>query len=422
MISSSGNGNVPDLRQFGLGGLGSTSDLTVTLRDLFKQMGETQEPFPPMMFLNTLRTTFPQFAQRARDGHGYAQQDAEEAWSQVVTQLRQKLKIKNPNEGERSTKPEVSFVDTYMSGKFQSSMECSDPAAKEGGEQPVESEDTFLKLDCHITGETNHLRDGLTAGLKETINKRSEVLGRDVDYIKSSRIARLPKFLPVHFIRFDYRRTTQKKAKIMRKVTFPQELDVVEFCTEELQKMLIPVRDQIRNVQKEEEDVLRAKKRQKRFQNGDFAGGAGIERGTKASGPDSEKQLAEQKKNNAKTEGAKDTEMEDVTYKTDAQIEAERAESILKAKKELLAAVNPKLAADTVACQTGLYELRGVVTHQGVSADSGHYTAFVKKSGYVDPVTGKRKAEDGKWWWFNDDKVSEVDSDRIDRLSGGGKS
>jgi ubiquitin carboxyl-terminal hydrolase 14 len=36
-------------------------------------------------------------------------------------------------------------------------------------------------------------------------------------------------------------------------------------------------------------------------------------------------------------------------------------------------------------------------------------------------VTGKQKEEDGKWWWFNDDKVSEVDVDRIETLSGGGQ-
>jgi ubiquitin carboxyl-terminal hydrolase 14 len=113
--------------------------------------------------------------------------------------------------------------------------------------------------------------------------------------------------------------------------------------------------------------------------------------------------------------------VEEIEYKTDAQIEAEREALILAAKKEILALVSPELAADDGANQTGLYELRGVITHQGASADSGHYTSFVKKQGVKDPVTGKRKAEDGKWWWFNDDKVSEVDAERIQSLSGGGK-
>ena len=38
----------------------------------------------------------------------------------------------------------------------------------------------------------------------------------------------------------------------------------------------------------------------------------------------------------------------------------------------------------------------------------------------MDPKTGKRMEEDGKWWWFNDDKVSEVDAEKIETLSGGG--
>jgi ubiquitin carboxyl-terminal hydrolase 14 len=103
-------------------------------------------------------------------------------------------------------------------------------------------------------------------------------------------------------------------------------------------------------------------------------------------------------------------------FKTDAEIEQERAESIRNAKKELLAAVHPDMAKDSSANQTGLYELRGLVTHQGSSADSGHYTAYVKKTA----LPGQE--EDGKWWWFNDDKVSEVDSEKIETLSGGGES
>lgn len=403
----------------GLSGFGATGDLTASLRDLFKQMSETQEGFPPLAFLTALRTAFPQFAQKAKDGHGYAQQDAEEAWSQIVSQLRQRLKMKDTPPSADQAASDLSFIDKYMAGRFESVMECDDPAAKEAGEEPVKSSDTFFKLNCHINAETNHLRDGLAAGLKEQIEKRSPALDRDALYTKTSRIARLPKYLPVHFMRFDWRRTTNKKAKIMRKVTFPQELDVVEFCTEELKRMLVPVRDKIRDVRKEEEDVERARKRQKRMRNGEEN-----DVDAKGTGPASEKALAQQKKGDKKSASSgagADAPMEDVVYKTDAEVEAERAASVLKAKKELLALVDGKLAADDGANQTGLYELRGVITHQGASADSGHYTSFVKKEGRRDPVTGKRKEEDGKWWWFNDDKVSEVEQERIETLSGGGE-
>jgi ubiquitin carboxyl-terminal hydrolase 14 len=418
LYSSSGgsSSSAAALSQFGLSGLGASgsADLTGSLRDLFKQMSETQQGFPPLMFLNALRTAFPQFAQKSKDGHGYAQQDAEEAWSQIVQQLRNKLTLKDAAEGQSV---ESSWIDKYMAGKFESTMECDEPAAKEGGEEPVFSEELFLKLNCHINVETNHLRDGLAAGLKEQIEKRSEVLGRNAIYTKTSRIARLPKHLPVHFVRFDWRKDTNKKAKIMRKVTFPDELDAIEFCTDELKKLLIPVRDKIRDVRKEEQDVERARKRQKRMKAGEEN-----DQGPNVSSkePLQKKKDLEKKKEEAK-KPAEDTEMAEVEYKTDAQIEAERAESILAAKKEVLALVDTKYGADEGANQTGLYELRGVITHQGASADSGHYTSFIKKQGVKDPATGKRKEEDGKWWWFNDEKVTEVDAERIQTLSGGGE-
>ncbi|KAH8811395.1 hypothetical protein F5884DRAFT_727691 [Xylogone sp. PMI_703] len=398
---------IQNLSQFGLGGLGSTLDLTASLRDLYKQMSETQEGFPPLVFLNALRTAFPQFAEKSKTGHGYAQQDAEEAWSQIVSQLRQRLKVKEGSD-------ESSFVDKYMAGRFHSIIECTDPAAKELGEVATESDDTFLKLDCHISATTNHLRDGILSGLEEKIEKRSPTLDRDAVYTKTSRISRLPKYLTVHFVRFFWKREAQKKAKIMRKVTFPHELDVVEFCTDELKDMLIPVRDKVREIRKDEEDVERARKRQKRIHDQQAAN-------ERAGLVDSTPETKKDEKKPEKSSGG-DTEMEDVTYKTDAEIEAERAASILAAKKELHALINPELAKDVGANKSGLYELRGVVTHQGASADSGHYTSYVKKLGTLDPETGKRGPEDGKWWWFNDEKVSEVDSDKIDTLVGGGES
>src|SRR6201999_3043371 len=115
-----------------------------------------------------------------------------------------------------------------------------------------------------------------------------------------------------------------------------------------------------------------------------------------------------------------DTEMEDVAHKTDAEIEAEREASIMAAKKELFTILDEQKATDPAVNHSGLYELRGIITHQGASADSGHYTAFVKKQARKDPKTGKETEEKG-WWWFNDEKVSEFDSERLETLAGGGK-
>lgn len=252
----------------------ASADLASQLASLYRKMSETQDAFPPMNFLTALRVVFPQFAEKAKSNNGYAQQDAEEAWSQIVQQLSQKVKIKESDDA-----PEMSFVDKYMSGEFSSTLECDEEEARNGGEQAMTSKDQFYKLNCHIDGSTNHLRDGILAALSEKLEKKSDVLGRDATYTKKSKISRAPKYLTVHFVRFFWKRETQKKAKIMRKVTFPQELDIVEFCSDELKKALIPVRDKVREVRKDEEDIERARKRRKKNNDqdvGDIPGGAGL--------------------------------------------------------------------------------------------------------------------------------------------------
>lgn len=58
--------------------------------------------------------------------------------------------------------------------------------------------------------------------------------------------------------------------------------------------------------------------------------------------------------------------------------------------------------------ETGLYELIGIVTHKGRSADSGHYMAYVRQS------------NSNGWWLFDDDKVSETTTEDVLKLKGGG--
>ncbi|KAK3721917.1 deubiquitinating enzyme [Vermiconidia calcicola] len=409
------------LAQHGIGGLGSGNDLTSALRDLYQQMSGTQQGFPPIMFLTTLRQQFPQFAERAKSGHGYAQQDAEEVWSQLVHVLQGSLKSSDDNQdGPKS------WVDKFMGGTFEVKTTCDDAPEEEA----TVNTETFTDLKCNIASDTNHLREGIKIALNEKIEKNSPSLGREATYSRTSRIARLPKYLPIHLIRFFWRKDTKKKAKILRKVTFQHEIDLSEFCTDELRKKIVPVRDQVREVRKEEEDVERAKKRQKRMRkemeesvNGESSvrndeplqkkKDKEKERELKAKGPASEGELDGEKK---AAGGTQDTEMGGTeTFKTDEEIEKERAEQILAAKKELLSLVHEDMKKDSTAGQTGLYELRGVVTHQGSSADSGHYTAYVKKTAPAG------KAEDGKWWWFNDEKVQEVESEKIEALAGGGE-
>ncbi len=58
-------------------------------------------------------------------------------------------------------------------------------------------------------------------------------------------------------------------------------------------------------------------------------------------------------------------------------------------------------------CFAGKYELCGVLTHKGRSADSGHYVSWVKQS-------------DNTWIQFDDDQLIPRKEDEIVTLSGGG--
>ena len=58
---------------------------------------------------------------------------------------------------------------------------------------------------------------------------------------------------------------------------------------------------------------------------------------------------------------------------------------------------------------SGEYELMGVVTHKGRSADSGHYIGWVRQAPGSD-----------YWWKYDDDIVTEITTPEILNLKGGG--
>ena len=106
--------------------------------------------------------------------------------------------------------------------------------------------------------------------------------------------------------------------------------------------------------------------------------------------------------------------MADATPVTDTGIATEDDEETTL-RKEVDALLTPAQRADKGANNCGLYELIGVLTHSGASADSGHYQAWMKSD---------RKSETGEeeWYRFNDDKVTIVAKEKIETLAGGGES
>jgi len=189
---------------------------------------------------------------------------------------------------------------------------------KENPEEPkLTTTDAFHRLQCHIATNTLFLMEGLKTSFEEAITKQSPTLNREAQYIRTSKINRLPYYLTIQFVRFFWKQDKQLKAKIIKPVEFPFNLDLHDLCTDDLKQKIAPRRKQIQDI--EDKKVADATK------------------------------LAKEPKGK---EEVKET----------------------KIQKE------PNLDPASFTNDTGMYELFALLTHKGRYADSGHYVAWVKEA------------------------------------------
>lgn len=67
-------------------------------------------------------------------------------------------------------------------------------------------------------------------------------MDRDAEYVKTLKVSRLPGYLTVQMVRFQYKQRDAVNAKILKDIKFPLLLDTFELCSEELQQKLVPMR------------------------------------------------------------------------------------------------------------------------------------------------------------------------------------
>lgn len=79
----------------------------------------------------------------------------------------------------------------------------------------------------------------------------SVTLSRDAVYTKTSLISRLPAYLTVNFVRFQYKGKEGINAKVLKDIKFPIDFDAFDLCTPALQEKLTPMRSKF----KDEEDA-----------------------------------------------------------------------------------------------------------------------------------------------------------------------
>ncbi|KAI9635502.1 CNG04540-like protein [Dioszegia hungarica] len=305
--------------------------LTSSVKGTLRSMSKDAVPVLPMDLLSTLRVLAPQFAERDARGQ-YAQQDADEAWTQIINSLRSSI----PGESGSS-----SFIDGLMGIQLRTSQKCLDNVE----ETMTERSETVLKLECNISVTTNFLLSGIQESLSQQVEKSSPSLGRSASYLHQSRMAQLPQYLSVHMVRFYWRRDIQKKAKIMRKVKFPLQLDVSDLMTDELQKITRADNIAVKRISAAREDRRRNANK-------------GVIKGNQQ----------------------------------DEELELRRQEHEQMASS----------SAKTEVSGSGIYELCGMVTHKGASADSGHYMGWTRKDEPLAPLNTEM------WLKFDDDKVSTV--------------
>jgi len=427
---------IPLLRT-GLSSYSQSNQLLSSLRDLFFNLDRTTRAFPPAQFVMSTKGTFPQFAQTGPNG-APMQQDAEEFFSSFLTVASNELSDLNAAFGKTMTGDELkganNVIDAVFGIKIEETLTCDElsvdvaavdmdvdmlgngtGAAAAAIEPAKKSYDLQRKLVCNIQGgqgvgsqvNISHIDEGLKLGLEGKITKHSDILGRDSVWTKSLKIARLPPILVVQFGRFYWKLTpdsqdhTGVKCKVMKPVTFQSTLDLFDFCTDDIKKVLQVFRDKARE---EEED--RVAKRLK-------ASIAALSSSSEKPDVMDVSEIAEKE-----VSGSVALKSEEISQEgeDDEETALQRALAMSMSPDEnvvenpvgeKLCPVGPGLPDEF----QGLYELYGVVTHKGRSADGGHYMGWVKAEG---------TESDDDWFVFDDDEVSPCKTEDVLKLKGGG--
>jgi len=389
--------------------------LLQSLRDLCNNLDNSTKALPPANFVMATKSAFPQFAQTNAQG-APMQQDAEEFYSGVLAVIASAMPDKqsiqdgfqNHNVSEDDLNGANNFIDAAFGLKMEETLTCDEfmdtddsNAMDVDGEEPlaepaVKTFDLHRKLVCNIQGgsdgnsnvNVNHIQEGIALSLTGKIEKHSEILGRNAIWTRKQSIARLPPILVVQFGRFYWKATPDSqdhagvKCKVMKPVTFNEQLDIFEFCSEKVKSILKIHRD----AAIKDEDVRLAKKL---------------------------------KMDTAKTDDKPTVDVENnekIDEVDDEEVELQAALQMSMEPPKVVGSVGPGLPENF----EGNYELFGVVTHKGRNADGGHYMGWVKADSIDDSLKKEGDDECDEWYVFDDDEVSPCKTEDVLKLKGGG--
>ena len=376
--------------------------LSGDLKDTLNQLDRSAGSHIPM-FVPSIREKNPLFNQRGSNG-GFMQQDAEEFFNSLMQIIAAGLGAVGSN------------LEEFLEMELETKLSCQESQ----DEAETTTRERACKLVCNIQGSVgadgvapqpvNHLHEGLQLALSGTVEKNSDVLGRNAIWSKKQKISKLPRYLCVQFMRFFWKATPDSrdhagvKCKIVRAVNFTQTIDVYDMCTEKVQEGLC----ENRLADEREENLKLAKKR-----------GLDEEEAKKSSPSSSTSMDVDVTSEATAASGKADMEVAD-DMDDEAALAAALAMSVGNGSGDGESTVFQKAEGTTQKKReyfnkgvpddfSGIYELFGVVTHKGRDADSGHYIGWVRQAEGSDT-----------WWRFDDDVVTEVLTAEIMALRGGG--
>jgi len=401
------------------------------------EMDTVEDAFVPHRFVGILRREFPKFAETSPKTGGYIQHDADEFLVELLNKINQHVTCVDEN-GKAGK-----IVDRYFTGEYLTTLTCD-----ESKEESTSKNETFLKLQCFVDSQTNFLGDGIKKRLSEKIEKNSKQLGRNAIWSQERRIAKLPPLLIVQIMRFFWKQNINKSAKIRRKVAFPLRLDLQDFCAPKLRDKIV----EYRSLKEKEVERRLAVKDQKLQAEVDAAEEAAKKK-SMAMDIDEKDEVKEKKKEAAKnTVSTDNVDVEVVEQGFGVRIKRGagpvfiiRKGSKVRVKNESSDWTVSKIHVDgptvdlvkgerkkntipeylspisneeiKLSKPTGYYRIVGLVTHKGLSANSGHYIGYAREPAV--PASGARPKQPARWLKFDDDYTSIVDDAHIQQLFGG---
>ena len=200
----------------------------------------------PFGFVSAFRAAFPMFAERTENGQGYVQQDAEECWSALVSNLSQHMQLPTEGGGEAATSNlaaadggqvlprqkalKRNLGDMLFGLEFESAYKCLD----NDSEPSYVMRDTERKIACHISEKTAHLYGA--RGQPRRAHRQALRAARPRGAVLEEEEDCTPAADPHGAVcAVAWRKDTGKRAKILRTVSFPPVLDVRNLCTANLQ-------------------------------------------------------------------------------------------------------------------------------------------------------------------------------------------